>query len=113
MSLSDEISGFDMIAGSIPSHSKNIGNSEPATLPIVTTNVNGIPEMLAPDEAWHTPPGDRYRLAEAIKLALAAHFAGDRRRADKARAAVLRKYHEANSLPQHVALVRQCALRKN
>ncbi len=82
-------------------------------LPIVTTNVNGIPEMLAPDEAWHTPPGDRYRLAEAIKLALAAHFAGDRRRADKARAAVLRKYHEANSLPQHVALVRQCALRKN
>ena len=78
-------------------------------LPIVTTNVNGIPEMLAADEAWHTPPGDRYRLAEAIKLALAAHFSGDRRRAKKARAAVLRKYHEANSLPQHVALALHCA----
>jgi glycosyltransferase involved in cell wall biosynthesis len=73
-------------------------------LPIVTTHVNGIPEMLAADEAWHTPPGDRYRLAEAIKLALAAHFAGDRTRAGKARAAVLRKYHEAHSLPQHAAL---------
>jgi len=73
-------------------------------LPVVTTNVNGIPEMLAADEAWHTPPGDRYRLAEAIKLALAAHFSGDRSRADRARAAVLRKYHEAKSLPQHAAL---------
>lgn len=73
-------------------------------LPIVTTNVNGIPEMLLPDEAWHTPPGDRYRLAEAIKLALAAHFENNRTRATKARAAVLRKYHVANSLPQHVAL---------
>jgi glycosyltransferase involved in cell wall biosynthesis len=74
-------------------------------LPIVTTNVNGIPEMLTADEAWHTPPGDRYRLAEAIKNALAAHFANDRTLATKARAAVLRKYHVANSLPQHVALV--------
>jgi hypothetical protein len=64
--------------------------------------------MLAADEAWHTPPGDRYRLAEAIKLALAAHFNGDRRRAEKARASVLRKYHEANSLPQHAGLARHC-----
>ncbi len=73
-------------------------------LPIVTTNVNGIPEMLNSDEAWHTPPGDRYRLAEAIKNALAAHFDQDLSRPQKARAAVLRKYHEANSLPQHTAL---------
>ncbi|MFI5337791.1 MAG: glycosyltransferase family 4 protein, partial [Opitutales bacterium] len=78
-------------------------------LPIVTTNVNGIPEMLATDEAWLTPPGDRYRLADALKLALAAHFAGDRSRPEKARAAVLRKYHEANSLPLHAALARAVA----
>lgn len=73
-------------------------------VPIVTTAVNGIPEMLASDEAWLIPPGDRYRLAEAIKSALAAHFSGDRTRAERARAAVLRKYHEAASLPQHAAL---------
>ncbi len=78
-------------------------------LPIVSTNVNGIPEMLAADEAWLTPPGDRYRLAEAIKGALAAHFAGDRSRPERARAAVLRKYHEANSLPRHAALARAAA----
>ncbi len=81
-------------------------------LPIVTTNVNGIPEMLAEDEAWLVPPGDRYRLAEALKAALAAHFAGDRARAGRARAAVLRKYHEAGSLPQHAALARAVARRR-
>ena len=78
-------------------------------LPIVSTNVNGIPEMLADDEAWLTPPGDRYRLAEAIKLALSAHFAGDRSRVDKARDAVFRHFHEASSLPLHAALARACA----
>jgi glycosyltransferase involved in cell wall biosynthesis len=76
---------------------------------IVSTDVNGIAEMIAPDEAWLTPPGDRYRLAEAIKLALAAHFAGDRTRPEKARASVLRKYHEANSLPRHVRVIRAVA----
>lgn len=78
-------------------------------LPIVSTNVNGIAEMLAPDEAWLTPPGDRYRLAEAVKAALAAHFAGDQTRAERARASILRKYHEAHSLPQHLALIRTAA----
>jgi len=82
-------------------------------VPIVTTDVNGIPEMLSPDEAWHTPPGDRYRLAEAIKHALAAHFAKDTTRSKKARAAVLRKYHVANSLPQHAALVYGAAHQRN
>jgi len=80
-------------------------------LPIVSTNVNGIPEMLAEDEAWLTPPGDRYRLAEALKGALAAFFNGDRTRAERARSAVLRKYHEANSLPQHAALARAVVAR--
>jgi glycosyltransferase involved in cell wall biosynthesis len=76
---------------------------------IVSTDVNGIAEMIAPDEAWLVPPGDRYRLAEAIKLALTAHFAGDRSRAEKARASVLRKYHEANSLPRHFRLAQAVA----
>jgi glycosyltransferase involved in cell wall biosynthesis len=76
---------------------------------IVSTNVNGIAEMIGPDEAWLIPPGDRYRLAEALKLALAAHFAGDRTRPEKARATVLDKYHEARSLPRHAGLVRAAA----
>jgi glycosyltransferase involved in cell wall biosynthesis len=76
---------------------------------IVSTDVNGIAEMIGPDEAWLMPPGDRYRLAEGVKAALAAHFAGDRSRPDKARATVLRKYHEAQSLPQHVHLARAAA----
>jgi len=76
---------------------------------IVSTNVNGIAEMIEPDEAWLTPPGDRYRLAEAIKLALAAHVAGDRSRPEKARASILRKYHEAASLPRHARLARAVA----
>ena len=73
-------------------------------LPIITTNVNGIAEMLAPDEAWIIPPGDRYQLGDAIKQALAAHFDKDTRRADKAQASVNRRYNESNSLPLHAAL---------
>jgi len=76
---------------------------------IVSTNVNGIAEMIEADEAWLTPPGDRYRLAEAIKLALVAHFAGDRSRPEKARASILRKYHETTSLPRHARLARAAA----
>jgi glycosyltransferase involved in cell wall biosynthesis len=76
-------------------------------LPIVTTNVNGIPEMLAADEAWLIPPGDRHQLGDAIKQALAAHFAGDFRRAEKARTSIVRRFHEANSLPRHHALARE------
>jgi glycosyltransferase involved in cell wall biosynthesis len=75
-------------------------------LPIITTNVNGIPEMLASDEAWLIPPGDRYQLGDAMKQALAAHFAGDRKRAERARAAVVRRYHVDQSLPRHAAVVR-------
>lgn len=78
---------------------------------IVSTDVNGIAEMIQPDEAWLVPPGDRYRLAEALKLALAAHFAGDRSRPDKARASILARYHETNSLPRHVRLARAVAAR--
>ena len=80
--------------------------------PIVSTNVNGIAEMIGADEAWLIPPGDRYRLAEAVKLALAAHFAGDRTRSEKARTTVLEKYHEARSLPRHASLARAAAQKR-
>ncbi|WP_438479506.1 glycosyltransferase family 4 protein [Oleiharenicola lentus] len=73
-------------------------------LPIVSTNVNGIAEMLTDEEAWLTPPGDRYRLADAIKKALGAHFGGDHTRRDLARIAIERKYHQDNSMPQHLAV---------
>ena len=81
-------------------------------LPIVTTNVNGIPEMLAANEAWLIPPGDRYQLGDAMKQALAAHFAGDISRADRARTAVLKRFHVDQSLPQHLALVREAAAQR-
>lgn len=76
---------------------------------IVTTDVNGIAEMIAPADAWLIPPGDRYRLADALKQAIAARVAGDNSRPEKARATVLRQYHEANSLPQHLQLARGVA----
>lgn len=75
-------------------------------LPIVSTNVNGIAEMLQGDEAWLMPPGDRYQLAAAIKAALAAHFARDTNREDRARASVERRFHVSQSLPLHLALAR-------
>jgi glycosyltransferase involved in cell wall biosynthesis len=79
---------------------------------IVTTNVNGIAEMIGPEEAWLVPPGERYRMAEAVKLALAAHFANDRSRAERARAVVTQKYRESRSLPQHAALAQAAAAQR-
>ncbi len=77
-------------------------------LPAVSTDVNGIPEMLAPDEAWLVPPGDAAKLSGAMAAALAAHLAGDRTRADRARAAVAAKFDSAVLLPRHLATV--CAV---
>ena len=73
------------------------------------TNVNGIPEMLGKDEAWLIPPGDRYQLGEAMKQALAAHYAGDDSRAVRARTAIVRRYRMEESLAQHRAVVRAAA----
>lgn len=78
-------------------------------LPIVSTNVNGIAEMLREDEAWLTPPGDRERLADALRAALAAHFAGDTTRAERARRGVIARYGEHHALPRHVELARRAA----
>jgi glycosyltransferase involved in cell wall biosynthesis len=76
---------------------------------IVTTDVNGISEMIAPADAWLIPPGDRYRLADALKQAITARIQGDNGRPESARASVLRNYHEAHSLPQHLLLARGVA----
>lgn len=78
-------------------------------LPIVSTDVNGIAEMLRPDEAFLVPPGDRDRLADAIRTALAAHFTGDTSRAERARAGIVTRYGEQNAFPPHVALARSAA----
>ncbi len=77
--------------------------------PIVSTDVNGIPEMLSGRDAWLVEPGDRYVLAEAIRQALAAHLAGNTTRADLARQTITSRYDERVSLPRHLALVRETA----
>ena len=75
-------------------------------LPIVTTNVNGIGEMLTDEDAWLVPPGDRHQLAAALRSALAAWQAGDRTRPTRARAAIERRYAATAALPLHAALAR-------
>lgn len=80
-------------------------------LPIVTTNVNGIPEIVTGDEAWLVRPGDPHQLAGAIREALAARRSGDTRRAARARASVAARFDETVSLPQHLALANEAAAR--
>lgn len=73
---------------------------------IVTTNVDGIPEILGPDAAWFTPPDDADRLAGAMHAALDAHRRGDRTRAERARATVTAHFDASVLLPRHADLVR-------
>lgn len=74
-------------------------------LPVVSTNVNGIPEMLGPDDAWLVPPGDAAALATAMAAALAAHLAGDRTRAQRGQQTVSSRFDSATLLPRHLALL--------
>jgi glycosyltransferase involved in cell wall biosynthesis len=76
---------------------------------IVTTNVNGIPELLQPDEAWLVPPNDANRLAAAMQAALDAQVRGDRSKAERARQAVTTRFDAAVLLPRHADLVRTVA----
>jgi glycosyltransferase involved in cell wall biosynthesis len=78
-------------------------------LPIVSTDVNGIPEILGRDDAWLVPAGDAGQLANAMDAALQAHLSGDRSRAERARASVLRRFDSAVLLPQHAALAANAA----
>jgi len=77
--------------------------------PIVSTDVNGITEMVGSDEAWLVPPGDPQQLADAMRAALEAHVAGDRSRPRRARLRVLERYDARNSLPRHAVLALEAA----
>jgi glycosyltransferase involved in cell wall biosynthesis len=78
---------------------------------IVSTNVNGIAEMLThSDEAWLVPAGDQHKLAAALKGALAEHFAGNTKMLSMARARAARHYHHARALPAHAQMVREAWL---
>ncbi len=78
-------------------------------LPIVSTNVNGVTEMLGPDDAWLVPPGDAGLLAGAMRAALEAHLAGDRTRAERARRLVTEGFNAARTLSLHAALAAETA----
>jgi glycosyltransferase involved in cell wall biosynthesis len=78
-------------------------------LPVVASAVDGVPEILAPDDAWLVEPGDAETLANAMHSALEAHLAGDRTRASRAQAAVRVKFDAATLLPQHRALATEVA----
>jgi glycosyltransferase involved in cell wall biosynthesis len=76
---------------------------------IVTTDVNGIPEMLGPNEAWLVPSDDASSLANAMHSALAAHLRGDTTRAHRAQKRVMGNFDTAIMLPRHTALIRATA----
>ena len=78
---------------------------------IVSTDVNGIAEMLTSnDEAYLVPAGDPFKLAAALKLALADHFAGNQKMISMAYARAARNYHHARALPQHLQMIREAWL---
>ena len=78
---------------------------------IVSTDVNGIAEMVTnTDEAHLVPAGDPFKLAEALKLALADHFAGNRKMLSMAQARAARNYHHARTLPLHLQMIREAWL---
>jgi GT2 family glycosyltransferase/glycosyltransferase involved in cell wall biosynthesis len=77
-------------------------------IPIISTNVNGIPEMLVNnDEAILIPAGDYHKLAAAMKTCLDKYFAGDDKMVSMAFARMSRFYDARLSLPAHVAMARE------
>ena len=78
---------------------------------IVSTDVNGIPEMLTnTDEAYLVPAGDPFKLAAALKLAIADHVAGNRKMISMAYARATRNYHQSRAFPPHLQMVREAWL---
>ncbi|MDQ5978518.1 MAG: hypothetical protein QG602_1492, partial [Verrucomicrobiota bacterium] len=78
---------------------------------IVSTDVNGIAEMLTnTDEAYLVPAGDQHKLATALQRALADHFAGSTKMISMARARAARHYHHSRTLPRHLQVVREAWL---
>lgn len=80
-------------------------------LPIVSTNVNGIPEMLvANDEAHLIPAGDPFKLVDALRKALDDLFAGNTRMTSLAYAHAAREFHKDRALPRHLEVTREAFL---
>ena len=82
-------------------------------LPIATTDVNGVPEMLAPDDAWLCPPGDPARLAAAMRGAIEAARTSDHTRPARAKASVVARFDARENLRQHLALASSLAARES
>ena len=77
-------------------------------LPIVSTDVNGIPEMLiANDEAHLIKAGDHHVLAATLKTCLDQYFAGDDLMVSRAFTRMSRFYDARVSLPAHLAMARE------
>ncbi len=77
-------------------------------IPIISTNVNGIPEMLQNnDEALLIAAGDYRKLAAALKACLDKFFAHDDKMVSMAFARMSRFYDARVSLPTHVAMARE------
>ena len=74
--------------------------------PIVTTDVDGIPELVGPEEAWLVPPADANALADAMQSALEAHLRGDLAPAERVRAHITALSDTKGRLPEHEELIR-------
>jgi glycosyltransferase involved in cell wall biosynthesis len=79
-------------------------------LPIATTDVNGVPEMLAPTDAWLCPPGDPARLAAAMRGAIESVHTGDRTRPTRAKASITARFDARTNLAMHLALAQATAM---
>jgi GT2 family glycosyltransferase/glycosyltransferase involved in cell wall biosynthesis len=80
-------------------------------VPIVSTNVNGIPEMLvANDEAYLMPAGDPFKLVAALRQVLDDAFAGNRQMTALAYAHAAREFHKDRALPRHLSVTREAFL---
>src|SRR5690606_14482291 len=69
-------------------------------LPIVSSDVHGIPEILGPGDAVLVPPGNALALAGGMRRLLADREDA-RRRADRARARVEAEFGLETVLPRH------------
>ena len=73
-------------------------------VPVVATEVSGIPEVVIPgDTGWLTPPGDPEALARDMVAAL-ADPAEARRRAERGRALVAREFDSRTNYARLKAL---------
>ena len=77
-------------------------------MPIVSTDVNGITEMLTNnDEAYLIKAGDYHVLAATLKKALDRHYAGDTKMVSMAFSRISHFYDARISQPAHVEMARE------